>query len=601
MTEKNLRLANDDSRLRRKVEDRDRIISSSEIEKNQIVLENKRLENELSLVQSQLTDSSSKIQMFQNVHDELATTKIELKNNKREMTEIAEINLRLTNEDSRLRRKIEDRDRLIASSQAEVEELKNCMDEQKLDKVHEDLTMAKRELELGKRAVTRLEKRTFRLMRNDKWLKRKMENTNRLLLSGQAELKNFRVCIAEQQLDTRELAKATRELESKNKTISELEAKNLSLDENDSKLRRIEEPSTPVIEIPEIETACLASSPMASSGAIENNLFVLDKERLENEIKPLKTSSQPENVLNISCCNEPRPTIENLSLITGSPAAILPDIEFDIKCTKDEKKPPTVKSSSTLSTNRIKNIIKNIFSETSNLPSDEFVVRGKQVKMQIDSGSPASFLTKQEWKRIGKPPLTPVKGYSFKSMSGRSAELKGMFMASVVYENTSYLLPLYVSSSMKINVVGRTWLSDIKNVDWNIKVFSDKFEKIQQESLKEVEQYCTEIPTLNLAINGFPIKAEIDTGLSKTVITKKTWEEIGKPRLRKSIFPFLDTCFNKIPIKGLCAVTINERKYSIIVLKESKLIDQCNSIGMDDLGNLENIDLNETFKNLNKT
>jgi chromosome segregation ATPase len=158
------------------------------------------------------------------------------------------------------------------------------MDEQKLDKVHEDLTMAKRELELGKRAVTRLEKRTFRLMRNDKWLKRKMENTNRLLLSGQAELKNFRVCIAEQQLDTRELAKATRELESKNKTISELEVKTLSLDENDSQLKRIEEPGTPVIEIPEIETACLASS-----RANENNLFVLDKERLENELSLLQS------------------------------------------------------------------------------------------------------------------------------------------------------------------------------------------------------------------------------------------------------------------------------------------------------------------------
>jgi hypothetical protein len=38
-------------------------------------LENERLENELSLLQSKLTDSSSKLKMFQNVHDELATTK----------------------------------------------------------------------------------------------------------------------------------------------------------------------------------------------------------------------------------------------------------------------------------------------------------------------------------------------------------------------------------------------------------------------------------------------------------------------------------------------------------------------------------------------
>jgi hypothetical protein len=55
-------------------------------DKNQTVLENERLENESSLLQSQLTDSSSKLQMFQNVHDELATTKSELEKKKREMT-----------------------------------------------------------------------------------------------------------------------------------------------------------------------------------------------------------------------------------------------------------------------------------------------------------------------------------------------------------------------------------------------------------------------------------------------------------------------------------------------------------------------------------
>ncbi|EFX74572.1 hypothetical protein DAPPUDRAFT_108774 [Daphnia pulex] len=57
-------------------------------DKNLIVLENERLENELSLLQSQLTDSSSKLKMFQNVHDELATTKNELEEKKREMTDM---------------------------------------------------------------------------------------------------------------------------------------------------------------------------------------------------------------------------------------------------------------------------------------------------------------------------------------------------------------------------------------------------------------------------------------------------------------------------------------------------------------------------------
>jgi chromosome segregation ATPase len=88
--------------------------------------------------------------MFQNEHDELATTKSELENNKREMTDMKEKNLRLTNEDSRLRRKIEDRDRLIASSQAELEELRISLAKQKLDKVHDKLAVATRELESKK-------------------------------------------------------------------------------------------------------------------------------------------------------------------------------------------------------------------------------------------------------------------------------------------------------------------------------------------------------------------------------------------------------------------------------------------------------------------
>jgi chromosome segregation ATPase len=88
--------------------------------------------------------------MFQNEHDELATTKSELENNKREMNDMKEKNLRLTNEDSRLRRKIEDRDRLIASSQAELEELRISLAKKQLDKVHDKLAVATRELESKK-------------------------------------------------------------------------------------------------------------------------------------------------------------------------------------------------------------------------------------------------------------------------------------------------------------------------------------------------------------------------------------------------------------------------------------------------------------------
>jgi hypothetical protein len=82
-------------------------------ETNLIVLEKERLSNELSLVQSQLTDSHSKLRQFR---IESATTKRKLEKQKSLITDITEKNLRLTNDDSRLRRKIEDRDRIIASS-----------------------------------------------------------------------------------------------------------------------------------------------------------------------------------------------------------------------------------------------------------------------------------------------------------------------------------------------------------------------------------------------------------------------------------------------------------------------------------------------------
>jgi predicted aspartyl protease len=180
-------------------------------------------------------------------------------------------------------------------------------------------------------------------------------------------------------------------------------------------------------------------------------------------------------------------------------------------------------------------------------------------------------------------------------MSGECLKIKGVFMARVVYENTNYFLPLYVSDNMVNNIVGRSWLAAIHNVDWNQKVFS---EKIEQESLREIGTYA-ETPTLNLNINGFPIKAQIDTGSQITAITEKTWEEIGKPGLRKSINRVVDATLKKIADKGFCTVTIYERTYEIIVLRETEKV-QNNIIGMDVLQDLKNIDLNEIFKNLIK-
>ncbi|XP_046458799.1 uncharacterized protein LOC124205414 [Daphnia pulex] len=164
ITEINLRLTNDNSLLRRKIKDRDGQLSAVNPEKieleilcvtgpvindgisttsrdnlNQqsflslmgkmmdekklLLLEKERLANELSLLRSQLTDSNSKLQMFQNVKDELAITKSELEKNKSVITDITEINLRLTNDNSLLRRKIKDRDGQLSAVNPEKIEL----------------------------------------------------------------------------------------------------------------------------------------------------------------------------------------------------------------------------------------------------------------------------------------------------------------------------------------------------------------------------------------------------------------------------------------------------------------------------------------------
>ncbi|EFX66398.1 hypothetical protein DAPPUDRAFT_332197 [Daphnia pulex] len=232
ITEKNLRLTNENSRLKRKSEDRDRMIEDSDrimassraIEKN-LVMDKERLANELTLLQTQLRSSSSP-QMFQTVHIELSITKNELENNKRLMTDITEKNLHLKKDDSRLRRKIEDRDKIIASSAIEKnliildkERLANELslvqsqltdshsNQQIFQKVHDELATTKRELKNKKRQMTdiesklesknitisELETEILRWTENDLQLRQKLEETDRLLQSGQAEMEELRV------------------------------------------------------------------------------------------------------------------------------------------------------------------------------------------------------------------------------------------------------------------------------------------------------------------------------------------------------------------------------------------------------------------------
>ncbi|XP_046439457.1 intracellular protein transport protein USO1-like [Daphnia pulex] len=258
LAEKNLRLTNNDSRLRRTIEDmdriiiedRDRIMASNAIEKNLILLDKERLENELSLLQSQLTDSSSKLQMFQNVHNELAATKSELENNKREMTDIKEINLRLTNDDSRLRRQIEAKDRIIEDRDRIIIE-------------ERDRIMASNAIEKN-------------LILLDK---ERLENELSLL---QSQLTDSSSKLQMFQNVHNELAATKSELENNKREMTDIKEINLRLTNDDSRLRRQIEAKDRIIEDRDRIIIEERDRIMASS-AIEKNLE-LEKERLENEL-----------------------------------------------------------------------------------------------------------------------------------------------------------------------------------------------------------------------------------------------------------------------------------------------------------------------------
>ncbi len=248
----NLRLAENDSQLRRNIEDRDKIITSNVIEKNLILLDKERLENQLNLLQSQLADSSSKLRQYQNVHDELATIKRELEKQKSLITDLPEKNLHLANDDSRLRRKIEDRDRTITQIVMEKESLANELSQvqsqladssskqQMFQNVHDELETTKCELEEKKSLISANTEENLHLTNENSVLRRKIEAKDRLIASCRAKLKEFRTSFEEDKLDEihNELAATKREVQSKNREVKELLTKNLRLIENDSKLMR---------------------------------------------------------------------------------------------------------------------------------------------------------------------------------------------------------------------------------------------------------------------------------------------------------------------------------------------------------------------------
>jgi hypothetical protein len=61
-----------------------------------------------------------------------------------------------------------------------------------LDKVHDQLDSSKRALESKNRTISRLKRENLRLAENEKWLRQKMEDGDRLLVSSQSALQQLR-------------------------------------------------------------------------------------------------------------------------------------------------------------------------------------------------------------------------------------------------------------------------------------------------------------------------------------------------------------------------------------------------------------------------
>jgi hypothetical protein len=123
-----------------------------------------------------------------------------------------------------------------------------------------------------------------------------------------------------------------------------------------------------------------------------------------------------------------------------------------------------------------------------------------------------------------------------------------------------------------------------------------KKESGNQQKKLEKNSTSSEFLTMKVDINGFAITGIVDTGANHTCLSKKTWEDIGKPKIRKKIFPSVDATFNKIPCDGECFVTVNGTEYKISVLSDS-VPNQFNDniFGTDIMKNMD-IDFNEIFK-----
>ena len=108
-----------------------RLVKKTE-EKNAFATENQKLANKITRLQSELADSKLKFESeWHNVQDELTLKKCELEAKRRDITDLEEKNCRLKNNETSLRSNMEDKDLLLATTQAALDELRLSFDNKK--------------------------------------------------------------------------------------------------------------------------------------------------------------------------------------------------------------------------------------------------------------------------------------------------------------------------------------------------------------------------------------------------------------------------------------------------------------------------------------
>ena len=87
-------------------------------------------------------------------------------------------------------------------------------------------------------------------------------------------------------------------------------------------------------------------------------------------------------------------------------------------------------------------------------------LNGKQIPMEIDTGSAVTIMAESSFKEIASDPLQESL-VDLCTYSGEKIQVKGEVICSVEYEGKHYVLPIVVTSGSGPTLLGRNWLQHI--------------------------------------------------------------------------------------------------------------------------------------------